>query len=185
VPDWISAADEYGSLRDETLKRVEFRNNLFNFTIITAGTIVTVGTSEKLPIALLAYPILILFFAASFSYNTMLLIAIGSYLREKEAASHCPGWASYLMPRYGPMEHLERLAKYGLFVLTPALMLAFAWLKYRSGFDRVEYAVMIAGLIAIVLTIVVLLWPEIYHSKTLAQVASVPKASGAPGPPDR
>ena len=178
MPDWISAADEYRSLRDETMKRVEFRNNLFNFTIITAGTIVTVGTSQELPIALLAYPILILFFAASFSYNTMLLIAIGSYLREKELACQSLGWANYLKPRYRPMEHLERLAKYGLFVLTPALMLAFTWLKYRDDFDRAEYAVMIAGLIAIVLTIFVLLWPEFYHSRALAQAAVAQEPDG-------
>jgi hypothetical protein len=163
------STDEYNSLRDETLKRVEFRNNLFNFTIITAGTIITVSTERDIPIAMLAYPILILFFASSYSYNTMLLITLGSYLREHvERGESGFGWASYLKDKYRTIEHLERVAKYGLFVVTPLLMLAFTYFRYGSRFGAPEWGVLVAGLIAILLTIGVLAYPEYYHHKALS-----------------
>src|SRR4051794_20609379 len=146
---------EFESLRDETLKRVEFRDRFATLAIGAAGAAITVGSSHNFHIVLSAYPILVLFLAAGFSYNTMLLIVIGRYLRE-EMSQKLPelGWAQYLHPEYASIEFLERVAKYGLFLGTPSLMLVFAFFQYGETFSNAEFGVFVAGWIAVVLTFV-------------------------------
>ena len=121
-------------LRDETLKRVEFRDRFATLAIGAAAAAITLGSSHNFHIVLSAYPILVLFLAAGFSYNTMLLIVIGRYLRE-EMSRKLPelGWVQYLHPEYASIEFLERVAKYGLFLGTPSLMLIFAFFQYRGN----------------------------------------------------
>jgi hypothetical protein len=164
--DGSLAIDEYKTLRDETLKRVEFRDRSSTLTIGAAGAAITAGAVNKLHIVLCAYPIVVLFFAASFSYQTMMLITIGDYIRnELEPRIGKLGWANYLQPLYGSIETFERISKFGLFLGTPALMLAFAMAQYGSTFSRAEVGVFWAGVISTVITAVVLVVPERRHAE--------------------
>jgi hypothetical protein len=164
--DGSSAIDEYKTLRDETLKRVEFRDRSWTLTIGAAGAAITAGGVNKLHIVLCAYPIVVLFFAASYSYQTMMLITIGGYIRnELEPKIGSIGWANYLRPIYGSIETFERISKFGLFLGTPALMLAFAMAQYGATFSRAEVGVFWAGVVSTVLTAVVLVVPERRHAQ--------------------
>jgi hypothetical protein len=160
---------EYESLRDETLKRVEFRDRVWTLTVGAAGAAVTAGAIHGLHIVLCAYPIVVLFFAASYSYQTMMLITIGSYIRtELEPRIGGTGWANYLKPRYRSIEGFEKIAKFGLFVITPSLMLVFAAVQYGPSLTRPEIGVFWVGVLATVASALVLLVPEWRHSKLTA-----------------
>ena len=56
-------AAEYKALRDEILKRVEFRYQLLNITLISAGTLLGAGLNANSAPVLLVYPILAAFLA--------------------------------------------------------------------------------------------------------------------------
>jgi hypothetical protein len=170
-----SAIDEYKTLRDETLKRVEFRDRSWTLTIAAAGAAVTAGAVNKLYIVLCAYPILVLFFAASYSYQTMMLITIGRYIRkELEPRIGSIGWAGYLRPLYSSIETFERISKFGLFLVTPTLMLAFAWAQYGAKFSRAELGVFYAGIASTLLTALVLIVPERRHARLREETAKGP-----------
>ena len=184
--------DEYKSLRDETLKRVEFRNQLWNFTLLSAGTAFTIGASkEGTAIALFAYPVVVLFFAAAFSYNTMLLINLGSYIREVvEPNVTGLGWATYLKDTYSKIERLEHLAKYGLFVGTEILMVGLAYYRLRSRFETAEWLSpewlsLVVGLAATLATARVLHLPEAYHRQVLARPHVLPNVTDGQTKPAR
>ncbi len=160
--------EEYQSLREETLKRVEFRNQQSNFTLLSAGAIFGFATAQGMPLALFAFPLLVIFFAANYSYNTMMLITLGRYLREVIEKEHDFGWATFLSQPHGFIERFERVEKYGLFVAIPTLMMAYGYFMFES-LSSLEQAVLVAGILAVGLTIVVLRHPEHYHARVLAK----------------
>src|SRR5688572_12864218 len=115
-PAFKTCPEEYQSLREETLKRVEFRNQQSNLTLLSAGAIFGFAIAQDMPLALFAFPLLVIFFAASYSYNTMMLITLGRYLREVIEKDHDFGWATFLSQPHHAIERFERVEKYGLFV---------------------------------------------------------------------
>jgi type IV secretory pathway VirB2 component (pilin) len=168
APREIGSSQEYASLRDETLRRVELQDRISNLSILTAGAVLTFGTANSLDVALSAYPIVVLFFASAHAYNSMMLITLGCYLRTKvEATSQGMGWADFLKERYYAIENFERIAKYGLFVGVPILLLIFQKVHASGSPTPIDQAVFVAGCIATVLTIGVLLYPEYYHHQVL------------------
>ncbi|HXQ37963.1 MAG TPA: hypothetical protein VN843_28405 [Anaerolineales bacterium] len=173
--------EEYKSLRDETLKRVEFRYQIFNLTLIVAGSLWTIGTAKPdLYSVLLLYPILSFFFSAAFVYNSILLVQIGAYIREKIEPSGVVqlGWATYLKDKYKGIEPFEIVSTYGLFLGTQIVSLL-AYFNFAPPFSTLPRATQILiwlGFIAVALTLLTLLYPLIYHKRVLAvSQASPPK----------
>jgi hypothetical protein len=163
--------EEYKSLRDETLKRVEFRYQIFSLTLIIAGSLLTVGTADNGPrTVLLIYPILSFFFSASFVYNSMLLVQIGAYIRDiiEESNAVNLGWAKYLKTRYGAIEPFEIISTYGLFLGTQVVALI-AFFSYNLPIEGSVAILLTISLIAVVLTFITLLWPVIYHRGVLSK----------------
>lgn len=122
---------ECAVLHDEINTRMEQRGNLFTFTIITAGSLLSLGAAANAQIALF-YPILSLFLAAAWSDEDGKIGALGAYLHDQEARYDLYGWASYHRPRKkrtGLLGKLQKLyptsllslATRGVFLSTQAL----------------------------------------------------------------
>ncbi len=122
---------ECAVLHDEINTRMEQRGNLFTFTIITAGSLLSLGAAANAQIALF-YPILSLFLAAAWSDEDGKIGALGAYLHDQEARYGLYGWASYHRPRKrrtGLLGKLQKLyptsllslATRGVFLSTQAL----------------------------------------------------------------
>src|SRR4051794_32736107 len=80
----LAMLEEYKSLRDETLKRIEHRYQIFTLTLVVAGGVLTAGASSSIShLALLLYPVLAALFAMAYYYNHRVLIQLGAYIREE------------------------------------------------------------------------------------------------------
>ncbi|HEY1352666.1 MAG TPA: hypothetical protein VGF67_23865 [Ktedonobacteraceae bacterium] len=122
---------ECAVLHDEINTRMEQRGNLFTFTIITAGSLLSLGAAANAQIALF-YPILSLFLAAAWSDEDGKIGSLGAYLHDQEARHGLSGWSSYHRPhkrRSGLLGNLQKfyptsllgLATRGVFLSTQAL----------------------------------------------------------------
>jgi len=122
---------ECATLHEEINTRMEQRGNLFTFTIITAGSLLSLGAAANAQIALF-YPILSLFLAAAWSDEDGKIGALGAYLHDQETRRRLYGWSSYHRPRRrreGFLGKLQRfyptsllsLATRGVFLSTQAL----------------------------------------------------------------
>jgi hypothetical protein len=122
---------ECATLHDEINTRMEQRGNLFTFTIITAGSLLSLGAAANAQIALF-YPILSLFLAAAWSDEDGKIGALGAYLHDQEAHYDLYGWSSYHRPRKQRSGFLGRLQRFyptsllslatrGVFLSTQAL----------------------------------------------------------------
>ncbi len=74
---------EYSALRDEIIKRIDIRHNIVIFTLIFAGTFLTLSTQiiEQSTLLLLFYPILATFLAALWAHSDIRVSQIGEYIR--------------------------------------------------------------------------------------------------------
>src|SRR5487761_174378 len=73
---------ECAILHDEINTRMAQRGNLFTFTIITAGTLLSLGATTNPQIALF-YPVLSLFLAAAWSDEDGKIGALSAYLHDQ------------------------------------------------------------------------------------------------------
>lgn len=71
---------EYTELRGEILKRSELQHQLISIALVAFGALAAVGLKDS-PSALLAYPMLVLFLAAAWSYNDIQIAQLGIYIR--------------------------------------------------------------------------------------------------------
>jgi hypothetical protein len=172
--DMETALEEYKTLREETLKRVEFRYQIFNLTLIVAGSLLTVGTGTNAPRSvLLLYPTLSFFLAAAFVYNSILLVEIGAYIREHLEERLDLRWAHYLKPRYRGIEPFEILSTYGLFLGTQILSLV-AYFSFEALPTTVSRVLFGFAVVAVVFTLGALLYPIVYHRRVLREGAPPP-----------
>lgn len=64
--DITLVATKYKALRDEIVKRLEFRYQIINLTLVVAGTFLTIGVQANMPASvLLVYPLLASFLIAA------------------------------------------------------------------------------------------------------------------------
>lgn len=74
---------EYTALRNEIIKRIEMRQQLLTFTLVGAGTLMTLGATEgRAAEVLLIYPILAFFLALGWTHNDVRIGELGGYLKE-------------------------------------------------------------------------------------------------------
>ena len=85
---------EYGELRGEILKRSEFQHQLVSIALVAFGTLAAIGLKDS-PIALLAYPLLVLFLSTAWSYHGLQIAQLGIYIRYRIEGQLVPaeiGW---------------------------------------------------------------------------------------------
>ena len=113
---------EYETLHDEINARMAQRGNLFTFTIITAGSLLSLGAINNPQIALF-YPVLSLFLAAAWSDEDGKIGALGAYMHDKEVRYNLDGWETYHRAR---RPNQPRSWPGGLEQLVPKSMLSLA-----------------------------------------------------------
>lgn len=157
--DTTTILTEYKALRDEIVKRVEFRYQIINLILIVAGTFLTVGVQSNIPASvLLVYPILALFLLASWAHNGVAALRIGKYVREyieKKVAGL--NWETNMkeqFPQYQPFGLLGFLSTTGLVLTTQTLALVLALLK--SKFTTIDIVLAVCGALSIFLTLILL-----------------------------
>jgi hypothetical protein len=85
---------EMVALHEEINTRMSQRGNYFTFTIITAGSLLSLGATTYPQIALF-YPVLSLFLAAAWSDEDGKIGALGTYLHGREVEYRLAGWSTY------------------------------------------------------------------------------------------
>ncbi len=153
-------AAEYKALRDEILKRIEFRYQLLNITLISAGTLLAAGVHADVSAAvLLVYPILAAFLAAGWVHNGDAIVPLARYIREELENKHGRlGWESYLKThpdRRFLYEDLGLIYAAGIFLSTQLIALILGALKATA--TATDLILLAADLIAILSTVVILL----------------------------
>lgn len=130
---------ECASLHDEINARMAQRGNLFTFTIITAGSLLSLGATTHPEIALF-YPILSLFLAAAWSDENGKIGALSAYLHDQEVQYNLDGWETYhRKPRPS-----SRLFPASLQALFPRNLLS---LSTRGVFLATQVLAILVGLI--------------------------------------
>jgi len=158
--DSTFVAAEYGALRDEIVKRLEFRYQIINLDLVVAGTFLTVGVQANMPASvLLVYPVLASFLIAAWAYNGAATLRIAQYIRESiEPRAAGLGWETYLrgqapqLPR--PYGLLGPISTAGLVLTTQLLAIILALLK--GNFATVEVVLTACSVAAVVFTLLVL-----------------------------
>jgi 8-oxo-dGTP diphosphatase len=152
---------EFSALRDESVKRTEIRHQLLSFTLVAAGTFLTVGAQEIVePSVLLIYPLLAAFLAATWTHSDIRVGEIGEYIRNNiEPRLEGLNWEEYLHKKYAEQEswlkkRLSELSASGIFLSTELLAVILA--RYHSRWDlsqKTTKILLALDVIAIVLTV--------------------------------
>ncbi|HEY6234803.1 MAG TPA: hypothetical protein VIW69_06875 [Candidatus Elarobacter sp.] len=162
-----NALEEYHSLRDETAKRQDAQSQILSYTLLFAASMLTLGLGDKpFHSALLVYPIVSFFFAVGFSYNALMLIEIGAYIRTVERTMTGLGWAAYLKGRYGRIELFETVSTAGLFAGTQLISLVL-FSSLGLSLTRTEAVVRDVAWVALVATVCAIMYPKSYHRRVL------------------
>jgi len=165
-------AAQYSSMRAEMIKRLEIRSQLIALTLLVAGTFLSVGVQSNVPeSALLVYPLLAMFLAASWKQNDVRTGQMVRFIRDTIEKHIGPapgelGWENYRSALYPP-SRLTPFAVSGVFVVTQMLAIALAGVRFvplvqNHGLDNpsVELAIdgglFVVGLLSVVATIFIL-----------------------------
>jgi hypothetical protein len=151
---------EFSALRDESLKRTEIRHQLISFTLIAAGTFLTVGAQElAAPVVLLIYPLLATFLAATWTHSDIRVGEIGEYIRKNiEPRLEGLNWEQHLHQMHAKsgnwlQRRLTEIATTGIFISTELLAIILAVCHSNWEFSRETEVLLILDVIAIILTV--------------------------------
>ena len=150
---------EYQTLRDDILKRIEFRYQLINLLLVVAGAFFTLGLQPNIPSSvLLIYPILALFLTAGWAHNGVVMVKIGDYLREElEVKTVGLKWHTRIAtsyPQFSGFSFLGTISTSGLVLTTQVLALVLALIRF--GATLIETVLLVCSLVAVVATMVLL-----------------------------
>jgi hypothetical protein len=123
--------EQYSSLRSEIEKRLDIRQATLTFTLLLAGTFLSVAAQPGIAAATaFYYPIVALFLAAAWTHNDAKIGQISQYIR-LEVEQHMPftGWEAYRKSTFDvthpltPKSGLISFATKGVFLTTESLAL--------------------------------------------------------------
>jgi hypothetical protein len=151
---------EYQTLRDDILKRIEFRYQLINLVLVVAGTFLTVGLQfDNSATILLVYPILALFLAAGWAHNGVVMVKIGRYIRDniepKLAGLNWQTFTEKSFPQLSSFSILGPISTSGLIFTSQLLALILAIIKFTGTLT--EWGLLILSSLALLIT-GILLW---------------------------
>lgn len=133
--DPLLLSAQYSSMRAEMIKRLEIRSQLVALTLLVAGTFLSVGLQPNVPeSALLVYPPLAMFLAASWKQNDMRTGQMVRFIRDNIEKHIGPspaelGWENYRASLFPP-SRLTPFAVSGVFVVTQLLAMALAGVRF-------------------------------------------------------
>jgi len=147
---------QYAVLRDEILTRIRARTAILTFTLLVAGTFLTLAAEGLIQSEiLLMYPLVAAFLAGVWAHNDVRIWDIARYTREKiEDRLPGIGWESWIKTEYSerrPVLNLTELPAMGLFVGSQLLAMGFAAPEFRV--DSVLVALLIADCMAVFATV--------------------------------
>ena len=154
---------EYTSLREEILKRMEFRNHLLTFTLIVAGSIFSFGSTQSAPaFVLLIYPVLALFLAIAWMHSDIRAGELGNYIKNNiEAELKGVGWENYI-GKYKSSQKKNLLTKAtaisasGIFIVTEIVSLILAVPKMAFSFQKLLISIQEITLLVIDITAILI-----------------------------
>lgn len=135
MSDTTLLAAQYSSMRAEMIKRQEIRSQLLALTLVVAGTFLSVGLQPNVPeSALLVYPPLAMFLAASWKQSDVRTGQMASFIRKNiepriGPASAELGWENYRAKRF-PTRSLTPFSVSGVFLATQGLAIALACVRF-------------------------------------------------------
>lgn len=149
---------EYITLREETLKRVEARQQQLSITMTIGAAFLGVGWGTGGAVALFIFPPLAALLAAGWIQNEIRLQQIAAYIRDHlEKAVPGLGWESYRLERARGARlaglPLEILAIGGVFLLTQILAIALGLFRFNPG-SPIELALLALDLASVIALIV-------------------------------
>ena len=146
---------EYAALRSEMLKRIEFRYQLLNLTIIFAGTFLSIGVQPNMPAyILLVYPILALFLLAGWAHNSQTIVGISKYINENlQPKLRDLQWEGFARKHH--VSFYGTLSTSGLVLTTQILAIGLSLPKFSVN-DVTQTVLLVISIIAILFTVVLL-----------------------------
>jgi 8-oxo-dGTP diphosphatase len=148
----VGIVEEYTTLQNEILKRIELRQEIMTFTLVIAGTILTLGVQFNQTLALLIFPVLSMLLTLVWVQNDVRVGEIGEYIR-MVLAPRFEGiyWESYLRKKYaGQKLRLAEIAALGVFGGTGIFSVLLALTK--AVFSREEIVLLVVDVVSIALT---------------------------------
>jgi len=155
---------EFVALREELIKRQEMRFQLLTFTLIIAGTILSLGTQKEVSvIVLLIYPILAFFLALTLVHIQIGAVEISQYLKEKiEDRFLSLGWERYIRElqtgkRKSYFAKAKGIPAFGVFIVTEIVALVLAvpriFFPFKESLGSIlEVFLFTVSIVAIILT---------------------------------
>ena len=146
---------EYSALRSEILQRMDMRQQMLTFTLIIAGSILSLGVQTNIsPLVLLLYPILALFLAMAWMHSDVRIWEVAEYMEKHiEPRLDGIGWETYIHNKdrgraFRPVE----ITAAGVFLITEVLAVVLAIPRLSYSLEEVILLI-IAGL-AFILTLI-------------------------------
>lgn len=156
TPEHEELLTQYRVLRDEILTRIRARTAILTFTLLVAGTFLTLAAEGLIQSEiLLVYPLVAAFLAGVWAHNDVRIWDIARYTRERiEDRLSGIAWESWLKSEYSkrrPVLNLTELPAMGLFVGSQLLAMGFAAPGFRI--DSVLVALLVADCVAVAGTV--------------------------------
>lgn len=150
---------EYSSLREELLKRVEIRQNTVALIVTAAG--VLLGFSITTPALSLLFPPLSLFLCVMWAQNDIRALQITDYLQSLENEQTKLGWTTFYKKVQGSGSFLSGVpfsvvAPGGIFILTSVMALAIGLSKWPTS--RLYTWLLVADFLSILLMVWLLIF---------------------------
>lgn len=148
---------EYDALRDEILKRMEIRQQLFTFSLVIAGSFLTVGLATDLNYKLLfAYPLISLFIAGSWMQSDFRIYQLGQYIKSQIETEFLPEGKGWEHAHTGLQTFNLVGSVRGIVLSTQILLVFIALLLIDFQPDTIDLVLLGLDLAAFILTILTL-----------------------------
>jgi len=148
---------EYTALRDEIIKRSEFRYQLISLTVIIAGSILTFGLQPNAPASVLfIFPILGCLLAGVWAHNVIGPRYIAIFIKEHiESRFRGFGWETIVeTERYSFSWLSGIIATGGIYIVSEIVTLVLGFLK--SSFTLIDIVLIGLDIVAIFVTLLIL-----------------------------
>ena len=151
------AVAEYSALRDEILKRIEFQNNILNWTFVIAGSVVTFALQSNNAMIVLLYPPIAFGLSASWEQNNLRIRQLGVYIRKRiETRASNGGWEQYRIDESVKVTGTAKFAR-GTFIISQTAMLVLSIILLIPS--RPKWVVLLLiGLPLFVIDVIVIFW---------------------------
>jgi hypothetical protein len=148
---------EYNALRAEILKRMGIRHQLFTFTLVVAGTFLSIGLATNLSYKMLfAYPLVTLFISGSWMQSDFRIYQLGQYIKNQIETRFLPpkkGWEHM----HESVETINLVGSIRGIILSTQLLLVFiGLLLVNFQPDTIDLILLALDLIAFILTVLTL-----------------------------